>query len=68
LHQEKLAMANRQLYANQRISLAIEKTHQQSLAQRAKQTELLCRNIESQGKVIVKEAKFLMLTEEQSII
>jgi len=53
LHQEKLALANRQLYANQRISRAIEKTHQQSLAQRAKQTEALRQNIQSQGEVIV---------------
>jgi shikimate 5-dehydrogenase len=53
LHQEKLALAHRQLYANRRIAQAIEKTHQESLAQRAQQTELLRRNIQSQGERIV---------------
>jgi hypothetical protein len=53
LHQEKLALANRQLYANLRITKALEKTHQQSLKQRARQTEQLRQTIHSQGKAIV---------------
>ena len=53
LHQEKLALANRQLYANRRIAKALEKTHQQSLKQRARQTEQLRQTIHSQGKAIV---------------
>jgi uncharacterized Zn finger protein len=53
LHQEKLSLANRQLYANQRIAKVLEKTHQQSLAQRAQQTQQLRRSIQSQRDSIV---------------
>ncbi len=53
LHQEKLALANRQLSANRRIANALEQTHQQSLKQRALQTAQLRQSIDSQGKTIV---------------
>ena len=78
LHQEKLALASRQLYANQRIAKALEKTQQESqitIKAIAHQTEVTVYNTEkllavdrqTQGLISKQTKQFAEIAKQQSI-
>lgn len=68
LHQQKLSLATRQLYANQRVAKVLEKTHQQSLAQRAQQTQLLRRSIQSDHIVNAQSLTFQAVEHQTDVM